>query len=316
MKQSPAIWVISDDSHRAVQSMAVAEQLNPEFRIVSVAEIELRGIQQLVGQAKPDVLISCGTEAAPYAVALKQLFREVPLAVSVLDPGADHALFDVIAVPSHEPKPHAEGLFLTTGYLNKVTAERLTRARSDYEADKYGYLSDLALPRPYFALLVGGQHVGDEVKVEDVAAIAEWLNKASGSVLATTSPRTSMALVQALNDNLEAPHFIYDFKSRRVSPNPYAAMLAIADHVIVTGDSARMISEACSSGKPVWIYAPEGRFFQYQALHQAMIDGKHAARLTDFDRKPSFELGLSEARRLAAHIQQKILDPSRKGQYE
>lgn len=315
MKKPPIIWVISDDSHRAVQSMAVAEELSPEFRTISVAEIELRGIQQLAGETKPDILISCGVEAAPYAVALKQLFREEPLAVSILDPGADHALFDVIAVPSHEPRPQADGLFLTTGYLNKVKANRLSRAKADYETGKYGYLSDLKLPRPYFALLVGGHHVGDEVTAEDVAAIAQWLNRAGGSVLASTSPRTSLALVQALADNLEAPHFIYDFKSRRVSPNPYAAMLAIADHIIVTGDSARMVSEACSSSKPVWIYAPEGRFFQYQALHQAMIDGKHAARLEDFEQKPTFELGLSEAQRLAAHIQQKILDPSRKGQY-
>lgn len=304
------VWVISDDSHRAMQAMAVAERLNPRFNTITVAEIEMQGLQRVAAQTKPDVIISCGTDAAPYNIACKQMFQEQAISVSVLDPGADHALFDVIAHPSHEPKPASDNLFLTTGYINKVNPERLARAKKDAEAGRYGYLTELGLKAPYYTVLIGGSHVGDDVTKDDVLAIATWLNErvkeGGGSVMATTSPRTSFALAQTLAEHLEAPHFIYDFKTRIVSPNPYAAMLTLADHIIVTGDSARMMSEACSSGKKVWLYAPAGRFFQYQALHEALIAERHAAPFEDFGNKPTFELGLNEAERLANHIHQLV----------
>ncbi|RYE12832.1 MAG: hypothetical protein EOP34_10060, partial [Rickettsiales bacterium] len=36
--------------------------------------------------------------------------------------------------------------------------------------------------------------------------------------------------------------------------NPYFAILSYADHIIVTGDSISMCSDACFTGKPVYIY--------------------------------------------------------------
>ena len=51
--------------------------------------------------------------------------------------------------------------------------------------------------------------------------------------------------------------------------NPYFGYLARADHIIVTGDSVSMCSEACATPKPVYIFAPK-----------ALIGDKHA-RLHD-----------------------------------
>ena len=36
----------------------------------------------------------------------------------------------------------------------------------------------------------------------------------------------------------------------RVGRNPYLAMLALADAILVTGDSANMVGEAASTGRP------------------------------------------------------------------
>src|SRR3546814_9290061 len=40
--------------------------------------------------------------------------------------------------------------------------------------------------------------------------------------------------------------------------NPYFGILALADHVVVTGDSVNMVSEAASTGKPVHVVHLQG----------------------------------------------------------
>ena len=295
------ILIISDDSHRTAMAEAVAEHLQGEVAVIPVAEITRQGFQAYAAMAKPNLILSCGQIAAPHAVAFKQLFGDVPT-VSILDPGEEADFFDLIVTPNHEPIPRYDGVFVTTGYLNKVNPARLARAKADFEGGKYDYLQQLPLQSPVFALLVGGVHVGDDLTEADITAITDFTKAQGGTVLATTSPRTPMQISQALHDYLAAPYFLYDFKRRAVSPNPYTVMLALADHIIVTGDSARMVSEAVSSGKPAWIYAPEDRFFQYQSLHQAFYRAGKAAPLSAFDAGHPFELGLNEAARVAEYI--------------
>ena len=293
--------IISDDSHRTVMAEAVAEHLG-SMQILTVSEIEREGFQSFTAIQKPDVILSCGQIAAPHAIAFKQLLRgEVPT-VSILDPGEDLESFDLVIAPNHEPLPRYDNIFLTTGYINKVNPERLARAKADFLTGKYPFLEGIKLQSPVIALLVGGVHVGDDIKEEDIIAIAETLKAQGGTILATTSPRTPLKISQALIDYLPQPNFLYDFKRRAISPNPYAIMLALAEHAVVTGDSARMISEAVSSGKPTWVHAPEGRFFQYQQLHHAFYAAEKAAPLRAFDPKRNFDLGLNEAARAAEHI--------------
>lgn len=299
--------IISDDSHRTVMAEAVAEHLG-SIQMLSVADIERQGFQSYTTMQKPDVIISCGAIAAPHAVAFKQLLQGNVPTVSILDPDGDLESFDIIIAPNHEPVPRYDNIFLTTGYPNKVNPERLNRAKADFTLRKYEYLTELKREAPVVALLVGGVHVGDDVTEEDVVAIIESLKGKAGTILASTSPRTPLKISQTLIDYLPQPNFIYDFKRRAVNPNPYAIMLALADHVVVTGDSARMISEAVSSSKPTWIYAPEGRFFQYQQLHHSFYAAEKAAPLNQFDVGRSFDLGLNEAARAAEYIRKLLTE--------
>ena len=57
-------------------------------------------------------------------------------------------------------------------------------------------------------------------------------------------------------------HYLYDWTwehdSRNIMKselgNPYYAMLRISDFFVVTGDSISILSEVCSTGKPVYVY--------------------------------------------------------------
>ena len=71
--------------------------------------------------------------------------------------------------------------------------------------------------------------------------------------MATPSRRTPPALTAAVRDEL-GDGFLWDGSGE----NPYAAMLALADAILVTGDSANMVGEATATGAPVHVFEPSG----------------------------------------------------------
>jgi hypothetical protein len=70
-------------------------------------------------------------------------------------------------------------------------------------------------------------------------------------VLATTSRRTPAAAADALALSLTAPTFLHAWGA--AGPNPYGAMLALADAFVVTSDSISMIADAVATGRPTYL---------------------------------------------------------------
>ena len=73
--------------------------------------------------------------------------------------------------------------------------------------------------------------------------------------MVTASRRTPPALREALIA-LTARHsgFFWD----GTGDNPYLAMLALADAVVATADSANMVGEAAATGAPILLFEPSG----------------------------------------------------------
>jgi len=65
----------------------------------------------------------------------------------------------------------------------------------------------------------------------------------------------------------ETPAYIWD----GTGDNPYFGLLGLADAIVVTGDSVNMISEACTTGKPVYIFElAGGAGSKFSAFHDAV----------------------------------------------
>ena len=64
--------------------------------------------------------------------------------------------------------------------------------------------------------------------------------------------------VRAFEQQVSAPCFVYRWRPDD-SANPYFGMLALGDELVVTADSVSMLSEACATGKPVYM-APLGGY--------------------------------------------------------
>ena len=78
----------------------------------------------------------------------------------------------------------------------------------------------------------------------------------------------------------EVPSVVWDGQG----DNPYFGYLALADVIIVTCDSVSMISEACSTGKPVYLVALEGDSARFRKFHEALLQ---AGVIRRFEKRPA-----------------------------
>jgi hypothetical protein len=185
-----------------------------------------------------------------------------------MDPRGRRDDLDLIAVPMHDGVIEGSNIVRTIGAPHRVTPQQLAAAREDW-------LPRLAhLPSPRIAVLVGGPTRRRGFTPEMARALGQQALQlaadAKGSLLVSTSRRTGDAaddLVAAIS----VPHHAYRYRDS--GENPYFGYLALAEAVIVTGDSASMCTEACATGVPVYIYAPPGFVTdKHKRLHQCLFD--------------------------------------------
>ncbi|WP_369699368.1 mitochondrial fission ELM1 family protein [Thioalkalivibrio sp. ALJT] len=212
----------------------------------------------------PRLLISCGRRSAMVAVALKRASGGAITTVHVQDPQIAPRHFDWVVPPRHDGLA-GPNVIATRGALHRVTAEGLDAARA---APGEAWA---AFPRPWIAVLVGGEtqrgDLGQERLDRLVRDLREASARAGGSVLVTPSRRTGEASTRRLVEGLaEVPGFVWD----GAGENPYMAMLANADHIVVSADSVSMVSEAAATGVPVYTVAlgPLGQ--RLRAFHAAL----------------------------------------------
>jgi mitochondrial fission protein ELM1 len=121
------------------------------------------------------------------------------------------------------------------------------------------------LPRPRVAVVVGGNSRHHRFTPADIRRLVEQLTelaRTGASLMITASRRTPPELVEDLKRLGREHGFFWDGEGG----NPYTAMLALADAIVVTGDSANMVSEAAATGAPLLLFEPSGGRTKLSAL--------------------------------------------------
>ena len=94
--------------------------------------------------------------------------------------------------------------------------------------------------------------------------LAALSRRYGASLLVTPSRRTGAANEAVLHERLKGlSAFIWDGSGE----NPYLGMLALADYLVVTSDSVSMVTEACATGKPVYVIEVESRSRRHGRFH-------------------------------------------------
>lgn len=241
--------------------------------------------------------IGCGRQAA---LATRLLRERGMKTVQILDPRLDPSHWDLVVVPDHD-RLRGPNVITTLGSLHPIDDAWLARARTEFA----GYAD---LPRPINAVLLGGMsrharfdRMGFEVLASKLEAV---LAREGGSVLLTTSRRSSKELCDVLKHRYDdTPGVVW--RNRKDGPNPYAGLLAWADRIICSPDSVNMITEACATRVPVFVFDPgrvrgRPRAFLDTLLSRGRIRAMDA-RLDAFDVEP-----LRETARVAALVGQRL----------
>ncbi len=201
----------------------------------------------------PDVVIASGRRSAPVAAWIRRRSSGRTRLVHIGRPWAPLAWFDLIITTPQYRLPMGDNIVHNTMPLNALRPDDLAES-TDLKAWRQRLEE---LPRPWTAVLVGGRSASYDLPDSagtELGRLAERDALAgAGSVLVTTSPRTPRSAESAIFQAIDAPSHKHGWRPD-AEDNPYQAYLALADRFIVTGDSASLLAEACSTGRRVEVF--------------------------------------------------------------
>ncbi len=261
-------WILTDGKAGDLaqcEGLAVAMGLDPERRVVKPRPpftwLMPRGpIDPREGPSRPgspiappfpDLVIASGRRAVPYVRAVKRLSKGRAFTIFLKDARTGPSAADFIWVPAHD-RLRGPNVMTTLTSPHRLSQEALAAARAAPPAR----IAALASPR--VAVLVGGDSRHHSFKPDDSRRFAEALDRlaASGaSLMGSRSRRTPESLAALVGESFaRAGGWWWD----GTGPNPYVALLANADAIVVTADSVNMIGEAAATGVPVLVFEPTG----------------------------------------------------------
>jgi hypothetical protein len=224
--------------------------------------------------------------------------------------------FDLVVTTPQYRLPRRPNVLHNTTPLQRVAVDRLREAASIW-APRLAHL-----PRPYVAVIVGG-NAGPYVLDREAAtllgrAASAFATRRGGSLLVSTSARTPKHTLAALKAVIDCPADVFRW-TPDTADNPYLGYLALADSIVVTCESMSMLTEACATRKPVYMFdlhtGPENRWRLLESLI-GQVDSSRWRRLRRLRLQPlvfriAFAVGPRRMTRDVRIIQRQLVEQKR-----
>lgn len=307
MAQKNKCWIITEGLIGTEnQCIGVAEALNIDFEVKRVSlQQPWKSLSPYFGFEQswsfepklegpwPELIIAAGRKAIAAARYIKKKNPETYVTF-LQDPRSKSHNFDLIAVPKHDPL-RGHNVLVTQASPNRINETHLKVARDAFPDFR-------KLPSPRIAVLIGGSSQAYNMSKTNTTDLIKKLEQIDGSLMITCSRRTGIENERLLRDALDhEPNFFWNGNGE----NPYIAMLSWADYILVTADSASMISDACTTGKPVFMIDLEGGGKRINSLHENLINAGILKRFTGSIEHYTYE-PLNDAELVAKEIQKCI----------
>lgn len=312
-------WIITDGkAGMEVQVEGVARALKTDFEAKRVSP---RGIWRLLAPwigidprehfgkpgsqfspPWPDIALATGRLSIP---ALRAVRKASPQTFTVIiqDPRTGAGSADLIATPAHD-RLADDNVMHTLTAPHGFSPERLARLRRKRPKEL------AALKKPRTVVVLGGPNAIYKFTEDDSARLAASiasLARLDVSFLVTASRRTPDHALQAV---LTAIHGSPGIVWTGAGANPYETWLAHGDLFIVTADSINMTGEACATGKPVYVFEPEGSSDKFRRFHESLRRYGATKSLPErFENIESWTYApLDSAAQIAAEIERRWLE--------
>ncbi|WP_072391342.1 mitochondrial fission ELM1 family protein [Hyphomicrobium sp. CS1GBMeth3] len=211
----------------------------------------------------PAIALAAGRTTTPYIRALKRKAGLATYTVILMDPKTGPGTADLFWVPEHDAR-RGTNVVTTLTAPHPLSPTRLAEIRADPDP------AITALPTPRIAVLVGGPNDRYQYPPHVIARLMDCVQSLvalGAGLMITTSRRTPPELVVALQEAIRGTGAILWMGE---GPNPYPQFVATADLFLVTADSVNMAGEAATTGKPIYVFEPQGGAEKFTAFHVAL----------------------------------------------
>ena len=216
----------------------------------------------------PTLLISCGRKSVIPSIVLKNYLHtknnmEV-YNIHIQDPKVQINNFNFIVVPEHD-RLEGENVIKSKGAIHYITDEEIQGAKA------------LAISKNVLTVILGGPNKYYSFSLEELKRLFHkiellFLNRVE-EIKIISSRRTPESIVSFLRDRYkDNPKVIVDSSLSRKN---YIEALAQAKKIIVTSDSISMLSEAATTGVPIYLaklksYKNDHRFNSFLELFKKL----------------------------------------------
>ena len=280
----PRTWVMM--GHKAgdnSQILALAEGLGWPFEIKHLvyrptelvtnllAPLTLLGIvrgrSSPLAPPWPDLIISAGRRNEPPCRWIQARADKRVRLVHVGRPWAAIENFDLVVTTPQYRLPQRPNVLHNTTPLQRVADQRLREAAAHLGAAPCPpaaavHRRDGRRQRRPLRPRSRGRHAAR-------ARRQRVRRRRGGSLLVSTSARTPKHSIMSLEAAIDCPADVFRW-TRDAAENPYLGYLALANSIIVTCESMSMLTEACATLKPVYMFdlhtGPENRWRLLESL--------------------------------------------------
>ena len=228
-------------SHKIVRLNFPWNLIPPKFTIVS--QIVLKDKIYISDNDAPDLIISCGRKSVIPSISIKKKNLKI-FTIHIQDPKVNFKNFDAIVAPEHD-NLKGDNIYNSKGAIHYITELEISKAKQ--------YLVDKIKSAKIVSLILGGPNKYYSFNPEQIVNIFNQIKSIFVSegykVIVIPSMRTPKEVIDlAIREMGPCGHVV-----NKVDKQAYLSAYALANYVIVTCDSTSMISEAATSGKPIFV---------------------------------------------------------------
>jgi len=228
-------------SHKIVRLSFPWILIPPKFTPIS--EIVLKDRNYITEEETPDLIISCGRKSVIPSILLKRKNPKI-FTIHIQDPKVSLKNFDAIVAPEHDDLK-GDNIYSSKGAIHYITEIEINKARQ--------YLVDKIKSEKIVSLILGGPNKYYSFNSDQIINIFNQIKSIFISegykVIIIPSMRTPKETIDLAIKEMGSCGYV----ENKVDKQAYLSAYALANYVIVTCDSTSMISEAATSGKPIFV---------------------------------------------------------------
>ncbi len=282
-------------SHKIVRLSFPWNLVPPKFTPIS--EIILKDKTYLNESEIPDLIISCGRKSVIPSILLKKKNPKI-FTIHIQDPKVSFKNFDAVIAPEHD-NLSGDNVYSSKGAIHYITESEIKKAEP--------YLTNKIKSQKLVSLILGGPNKYYSFNKDQLIEIfneikSKFISKGY-KVIVIPSMRTPKISIELATKELGASGYVVN----SVDKQAYLSALALADNVIVTCDSTSMISEAATSGKPIFVayMKPKKNNYRFKKFYRLFNEIGITRDLGDPIESWTYNK-LNEVERIATTIKSKI----------